>query len=105
MAQNQNSKVTFNLATAEREKSYEPYVVALSTGETIVMTDPADLEWQEILMIENPADFFRFCVSEEDKKKLREEKIPGWKMRLLIADYQTHYGLGDAGNDAGSRTF
>lgn len=98
-------KVAFNLDTVERERVYEPYVVALSTGETITMTDPADLEWQDILLIENPADFFRFCVSEEDKQKLRKEKIPGWKMRLLIADYQTHYGLDSEGNAAGSRIF
>lgn len=101
----ENQKVTFNLATVERERTYEPYVIALASGETIVMTDPADLDWTDILKIENPADFFRFCVSDEDKEKLRKEKIPGWKMRLLIQDYQQHYGIGDVGNAAASRTF
>lgn len=100
-----DTKITFNLNTAEREKSYEPYVVALSDGSTITMTDPAELDWSEILLIENPADFFRFCVSEDDKPRLRKEKIPGWKMRLLIEDFQRHYGLDTAGNAAGSRTF
>ena len=98
-------KVSFNLETAEREKVYEPYTIALSTGEVITMTDPADLDWTQILLIQNPADFFRFCVSEDDKDKLRGEKIPGWKMRLLIEDYQTHYGLSDQGNGVGSRPF
>lgn len=99
------TNVSFNLGTAEREKVYEPYTVALSTGKVITMSDPADLDWSQILLIENPADFFRFCVSEEDKEELRKEKIPGWKMRLLIEDYQRHYGLGDAGNGTGSPTF
>lgn len=106
MAQQQNpTKVAFNLGTAEREKVYEPYTVALSTGEVITLTDPADLDWKQILLIENPADFFKYCVSEEDKELLRKEPIPGWKMRLLIEDFQRHYGLGDSGNGAGSRTF
>lgn len=100
-----SEKIQFNLQTIEREKTYTPYVVALSDGTTITMTDPAELDWSEILMIENPADFFRFCVAEEDKPKLRKEKIPGWKMRLLIEDFQRHYGLDTAGNADASRTF
>lgn len=98
-------KIHFNVATAEREKTYEPFVLALSDGSTIVMTDPRELDWQDLLTIENPADFFRFCVSDEDKDKLRKEKIPGWKFNDLITEYQLHYGLGDKGNGAGSRTF
>lgn len=102
MAAQQSTKVQFNLETAEREKSYEPYTVALTGGVVITMTDPAELDWKEILLIENPSDFFKFCVSDEDKDHLRKEKIPGWKMRLLIEDYQRHYGLDKPGNGSGS---
>lgn len=96
------SKINLNLDTAEREKSYEPFVVVID-GRSITMTDPAELDWKDLLAIEQPSEFFRHCMSEDDQAFLRKTNIPGWKFRLLLESYQRHYGLDIAGNRAASR--
>lgn len=99
----ENQKIAFNLATAEREKTYEPFVVALPDGETVTLNDPRDLDWKDLVSIENPPDFFRLCLSEDDKAKFRKAPIPGWALNQLMEAFQIHYGLGNAGNGVASR--
>lgn len=96
-------KISFSLEAAEKEKVYEPFVLDLGGGETIILNDPRDLDWKDLATIENPIDFLRLCVSDGDKAKLRKKPIPGWKFNQLITEFQLHYGLGSQGNVAGSR--
>ena len=90
-------KINLNLDTVEREQVYEPYVVVVD-GHPITMTDPKDLDWKVLLTIDRPSQFFAHVVSDEDKQIFKKAMIEGWKMEMLLRDYQTHYGLGTPGN-------
>lgn len=93
----ENAKINFNVDTVERERTFEPYVVSIG-DRSVVMTDPADLDWQILANIERPTEFFRHVIADDDKKTFSDAKIPGWKLNLLITDYLKHYGLDTAGN-------
>ena len=101
-------KIAFNMETVEKEKVYEPFVAHIPAtdggeGRDITMTDPADIDWQDLLEVDQPQKFLRYCISDEDKDWLLEQKIKGWQFAKLIEAYQRHYGLGSQGNAAGSR--
>lgn len=101
MSEHTQETIDFNLDTVEREKQYSPFKVNVA-GRVIYMRDPAELDWKDLLKIENPAHFLRYAVSEDDREFLREQKIEGWRFGKLIEAYQKHYGLGDQGNGGGS---
>lgn len=87
-------KITFNLDELERpaEEKVEPFVVVIA-GRPITMTDPAELDWQDLLEIENPTDFLRHCVSSDDRRFIADQAIPGWKFGKLIETYMFHYKM------------
>ena len=102
-------KITLNLDVAEREQvqpkyQREPFTVVVA-GQKITMTDPSNLTWQETLLIEQPGDFIRYCVNDEDKEIFAQTPLEAWKMRLLIERFQRHYGLDKLGNASASRGF
>jgi hypothetical protein len=98
------AKINLNLDTIEREKTYEPFTVVIS-GRPIVMTDPAELDWQVLMDVEVPSQFFRHVIADEDKATFRDANIPGWKLNELIKAYLGHYGLDKPGNAGGSQRF
>jgi len=85
-------KVHLNLDTLEREKTYETFTPVVN-GRAIRMTDPSELDWKVLLTIEDPSQFLRHAIAEEDKEYLRNQDIPGWKFAKLIEGYVKHYGL------------
>lgn len=95
-------KVTIDLNTVDREKTYEPFVAKIGDRE-INFVDPADLDWKDLLDIEEPQQFLRYAVSPEDKEFLKKADMPGWKFRLLMEAYTSHYGLDSPGNGRASR--
>lgn len=87
--------VTLNLDTVERDPEEivaEPFTVVIG-GRAITMTDPAELDWQDLLELNNPADFLRFCVSAEERRHIAAQRIPGWKLGKLMQAYMDHYRL------------
>lgn len=108
MATERPQKIHFSLEQAEREhavdvESREPFRADVQ-GRTITFTDPSELDWKTILDIDHPVMFLRHCVpDEEDRKFLREAKIPGYAFNKLMEGFQRHYGLGDKGNGVASR--
>lgn len=90
-----NSGVVFDLDTAERPREEiveQPFTVNVK-GRAITMLDPGELDWQDLMSIETPAGFLRHSLSDEDRKYLRDQKIPGWKFNLLMDAYMAHYNL------------
>lgn len=98
----QQPAVTLDLDNVDREQVYQPFVVTVE-GRTITMNDPSNIDWKDLLDIEEPAQFLRYAVSEEDRAHLRQAKIPGWKFKLLMESYTRHYGLDIRGNGTASR--
>lgn len=101
-------KVHFSLEVAEAERATERDSEEAFTadihGRSIVFTNARDLDWKELLEIENPVTFLRLCVSPEDKDWFLEQRITGAGLQALTKAYQGHYGLGSQGNDDASRT-
>jgi hypothetical protein len=96
--------IDLNLDEIEREQSQvkQPFAFALA-GHRFVLNDPADLDWKELLEIEDPIGFFKHCMPEEQKEIFKTLDVPGWKLGKIIESFQKHYGLGSKGNDAASR--
>lgn len=84
--------ISLDLDALEKERPVEPFRSKIG-GKVVTFTDPRDIDWKDLLEIENPAEFFRHAVSEEDKVHLREVKIEGWRFGKLIDSYLTHFGL------------
>lgn len=101
--QTPQQRIAFNVKTAEKERTDEPFVVALEDGSTVTFNDPRDLDWQDVATLENPIDFVRLVVSDEDKVKLRKAKIPAWIFNQMISEFQIHYGIGTSGTPGAPR--
>ena len=96
--------VDLNLDTIERESTQvkQPFSFVIG-GHRFVLNDPAELDWQQLLEIDDPIAFFRYCMPQEQKETFKELRVPGWKLGKVIEGFQKHYGLGDKGNGAASR--
>lgn len=86
--------VDFDLDAYERPEHVEPFAVVVG-GKRIVMTDPAELDWQDLIELEHPAEIIRLCVDKEGRDHLRELKLPFFKFEKLIEQYSAHYQLED----------
>lgn len=90
----------FNLDTVERGETFRPFRPVVN-GKVVTMTDPADLDFMDLLDIEHPVLFLRYCVSDEDREHIKNANLPGWKFNKLIEAYQKHYGLAKGQGVAG----
>lgn len=87
-------QIAFNLDTYEGERvNAEPFIFSIGE-DSFEMTDAADLDWQQLLEIEDPTGFFRYCMREEDKPRFLEKKVSGRQMGGLIEAYMKHFGIG-----------
>ena len=120
-------RITFNVHDAEKERTYDPFVAVFerpadwealrATGKkppadwrdrevesrAVTMTDPTDIDWVDLLDINEPLQFLRYCVTAEDREFIKTCPIEGWRFGKLIEAYQRHYGLDTKGNGAASR--
>lgn len=85
-------RVNINLDEIENEEAKEPFVAVLA-GREIVFSDPAELDWQDLLEIGDPVDFLRYVVSEEDRKHIHKQKLPAFKFNRLMEAFMTYYEL------------
>lgn len=85
-------KVHLNLDTAERpeDQQFELFTTVVN-DRTITITDPAEIDYKDLLTIETPLQFFRYTMSEADRDFLAEQNLKGWKLGLLLESYLTHY--------------
>jgi hypothetical protein len=86
-----NQKVSLNLDELERDHKV-PFSFVLA-GERVEMKDPQEIDVKDLLTIEHPANFLKYALSEEAKKVLSDNELPGWKFNKLIESYMEYYGL------------
>ena len=86
------TKITFDLDSEEKDDVKEPFVAQVG-GRPLTFADPEDLDWQDLLDIEQPTDFIRYTLSDEDRQHLFSQALPGWKLGKLMETYMKHYGL------------
>jgi hypothetical protein len=96
------TRTKLNLDTIEREGGpTEPFEFTLG-GRDYTLSDPQDVDWQELLVAMNhPVSFFRYVLPKADQPEFFDQKMPSWKMNVLMRKYQQHYGLPDAGEAVG----
>lgn len=96
--------IVLDLDVEERDpKDSRPVFAAVVGGRRIVMTDPEELDWQDLYEIQTPQDFLYACLSTEDRKHLFEQKLPAWKLGKLVTAFMNHYGLEDKLREARRR--
>ena len=85
-------KVHFNLDTVERrpEETFDVFATVIE-GRRIEITDPAEIDYQDLLGCDSPLEFLRFTMTEEDREYLRSTRIKGWRLGKLIEAYLAHY--------------
>lgn len=86
-----NLKVHSNLDEMERDRKV-PFA-AVVAGVRFEMTDPAEIDFKDLMEIQHPANFLKYALSDEGKKVLAENDVPGWKFNKLIEDYMKYYDL------------
>jgi hypothetical protein len=92
-----NEHVDLDLDTLERPKDQvKPEFAFTWKKRRIVLTDPAELDFRQLLEIEHPLGFLRHTASQEDRDFLASDEgsMPGWKMGQLIERYYEHFQLG-----------
>ena len=95
--------VDLNLDDIEREDHEKRPFAFVVAGHRFTLIDPAELDWKQLLEIDDPIAFFRFCMPQDQKDAFKELDIPGWKLGKIIEAFQKHYGLGAKGNGVASR--
>lgn len=89
--------VVFDLDAAQRpDKEVKPPFKTRVNGRVIVMNDPAEFDWQDLIDISHPNDFLVHCLSDDDRYWLQDQKIEAWKFNNLLEAYMRHYGLDPA---------
>jgi len=83
--------VVFDL-DAETRDEIPPFVAQVG-GRSITMIDPETMDWQDVMDIDSPLDFLRYCVTGEDREFIFGLKMPAWRLGRLMENYQKHYGL------------
>lgn len=86
--------VILDLDNEERPESEikPPFIVKVGS-KNITFKDPADIDWRDLASIELPADLIRVALSQEDRRHLHDQPLPGWKFNRLMSAYETHYDL------------
>lgn len=98
------ARISTNLDELEKENPLDPFVVVVG-GREITFTDVRDLPWDVLANVEaDPDEFMWETLSKEDYDYFKAQKVPGWKIDVLIKDYRAHFGIGTRGNGRGSRS-
>lgn len=107
-------RVNLNLDTLDREHvrtlppKKPPFVVTVD-GRDLVFADPVEIDASVLMLLfETPSRFFKGTLESEDFRHMMDVfntpgKLPGYRLRALMEQYQDYYGLDDAGNVSASR--
>lgn len=93
--------VALDLDKLEREGAPIPFDFLLE-GKRYIMSDPKDVDWQDLMAaMSSPTMFFRLVLPADDQQMFFQTRMAAWKMNKLMERYQEHYGLPSAGNAGG----
>jgi hypothetical protein len=101
-----NTHVDLDLDSIQRpQDQIQPEFAFTWKGRRIVLGDPAELDFRELLEITHPLGFLKHTASQEDRDFLASDEgsMEGWRMGELIERYYKHFKLGDKIEDAKQR--
>lgn len=94
-------RIDLDLDALERPEDQKAEEFAFNwKGRRIVLSDPAELDYRQLLEIDNPLGFLRYTASQSDRDFLASDagKMEGWRMGVLIEKYYKHFNLGQGEN-------
>lgn len=99
MTDNSQGPAALDLDKIEREGgSPKPFDFVLD-GKRYVMSDPQEIDWQDLLSaMSNPVMFFRLVLPPDEQNEFFRTRLSAWRMNKLMTAYQDHYGLPSQGN-------
>ncbi len=85
-------KIHLNLDEVQRpeDQQFEVFATVIN-GRRIEISDPAEIDYKDLLTIDTPLQFFRYTMSEDDRNYLAEQNLKGWRLGLLLEGYLKHY--------------
>jgi hypothetical protein len=90
--------VALNLDTLEREGGPTDPFVFVHGGERILLSDPAEMDWQKLLnAMRDPVVFFQLVIPPDCRDAFFNAPMAGWKMNKLMQSYMAHYGMSSPG--------
>lgn len=114
MAATDKPRVNLDLDALDREHvrtlpaKKEPFIVRLG-GVDVTFKDPVEIDASVLMILfESPIRFFKGTLEPDDYRHMIDVfntpgKLPGFKLRALMEQYQDYYGLDEAGNVGASR--
>ena len=97
---------SLDLDALEREGTNPPPFTFRLNGHTYTMVDRQEIDWQDLLTaMRNPIAFIKFAMSAADHALFLAERVPLWKMDILIESYFKHFGIPLPGEATGSSGF
>lgn len=89
--------VDLDLDALERDGSRPGPFTFRIEGQQFQLTDPQDVDWQDLLVAQrNPLMFIRFTLGEDNYKRFLALKIPEWKIEKLMVQFFKHFGMTDS---------
>lgn len=87
-------EIDFDLDAYERpaEEVIPDYKIKLG-GRVIVMTNPDEIDWKDLLDITDPVGFLTYAVSREDREHILGLDIPSYKFGKLMDGYYAHFNI------------
>lgn len=86
--------IDFDLDAYERpaEEIIPDFKIKLG-GKVIVMTNPDEIDWKDLLDITDPVAFLRHSVSAEDRAHILGLDLPSHKFGKLMSAYYAHFHI------------
>lgn len=95
-------RLSSNLDAYEKERPQEPFWFQ-HDNEFFNLVDPEEVDFQDILVgQENPRLMLHVLLPDGQRDRFFAKRLPVGKMKKLISDYTTHFGLTDLGELGGS---
>lgn len=91
--------LVIDLDTLERKDRKPPFKAKIG-DRVIEMIDPQEIDWRDLLQMQDPREFLRLALSEEDRSYLSSLELPGWKFGQLMEAFYRHYDLEQLAADA-----
>jgi hypothetical protein len=91
--------LVIDLDSIERKDAKPPFKAKIG-DRVITMIDPQEVDWRDLLNMQDPREFLRLALSVDDREFLSNQDIPGWKFGQLMEAFYRHYDLEELANQA-----
>jgi hypothetical protein len=89
-------QVDFDLDSYERAPEDIIAPLSIKLGDrVIVLTNPDEIDWRDLVDMTNPIQFLTYSLSPEDRRHVMSLNLPAHKLGKLMEVYQDHFKIED----------